>query len=218
MNKFSVIMTVYDSAQELEDNLPAFLTQEYEQGGYEVIVVDESSTDNTGDVLKRLRSDYPHLYSTFLPRPNRLVSRKKMAFSIGAKAAKHEWLLLTSISKKPAASDVLQAISSTLDESADVTLGYIGRKGIRLQPFATLDDVRRHIVRSERILTSVRERKCLHYAWGRYDFIIVRKALIYDLLRLYEQRTSALAMPGLWLSIVGHNLLGRSSTTLLQTT
>ena len=48
---FSIVMTVYDQAHDLEENLPAFLTQEYEPG-YEVIVVDESSTDNTEDVLK----------------------------------------------------------------------------------------------------------------------------------------------------------------------
>ena len=46
--RFSIIMTVYDQAGELEENLPAFLQQEYEPG-YEVIVVDESSTDRSGD-------------------------------------------------------------------------------------------------------------------------------------------------------------------------
>ena len=58
---FSIVMTVYDQASELESNLPAFLTQEYEPG-YEVIVVDETSTDNTEDVLKIMKNDYPHLY------------------------------------------------------------------------------------------------------------------------------------------------------------
>ena len=66
-SSFSVIMTVYDHARELEEHLPAFLTQEYEPG-YEVIVVDETSTDETPDVLKLFKNDYPHLYSTFLPK------------------------------------------------------------------------------------------------------------------------------------------------------
>ena len=35
--KYSIVMTCYDQATELESNLPAFLTQEYEPG-YEVIV------------------------------------------------------------------------------------------------------------------------------------------------------------------------------------
>ena len=83
MNKnersFSIIMTVYDQAPELRENLPLFLTQEYEPG-YEVIVVDETSTDGTTDMLKLLKEDYPHLYTTFLPKPNRLLVRKKNGY------------------------------------------------------------------------------------------------------------------------------------------
>ena len=84
MNKdkrsFSVIMPVCDQAVELEQNLPAFLTQEYEPG-YEVIVVDENSTDNTEDVLKLLKQDYPHLYSTFLPKPHMQTLRPSTTYS-----------------------------------------------------------------------------------------------------------------------------------------
>ena len=67
---FSILITVYNQANELRDNLPAYLTQQYEQG-YEVIVIDESSSDESPDVLKLLKKDYPRLYSTFLPKPNR---------------------------------------------------------------------------------------------------------------------------------------------------
>ena len=88
---FSIIMTVYDQAYELEENLPAFLTQVYEPG-YEVIVVDESSTDNTEDVLKLAKNNYPQLYTTFLPRPNRLEYRTKLSFPIGVHAAKNDCL------------------------------------------------------------------------------------------------------------------------------
>jgi len=54
----SVIMTAHNQADELKENLPLFLTQVYEPG-YEVIVVDESSTDNTPDILKQYSQDYP---------------------------------------------------------------------------------------------------------------------------------------------------------------
>ena len=62
----SIVMTVHDQAELLEQNLPAFLTLTYE-GQYEVIVVDDMSTDETPDVLKRIKAEYPRLYSTFLP-------------------------------------------------------------------------------------------------------------------------------------------------------
>ena len=156
--RFSVIMIVYEQARELEENLPLFLQQEYEPG-YEVIVVDESSTDQTQDVLKLLKNDYPHLYSTFIPRPNRLISRRKLAFHIGVKAAKNDWIIFTKIQRKPIANDILKAIAESMDEDAEQTLGYTVKKGIRLQPFNTCSEASSHILRIERKLTKVREKK-----------------------------------------------------------
>ena len=148
MNKFSVIMTVYDQAQELEKQLPAYLKQTYEPS-YEVIVVDESSTDETPDVLKRLKNEYPHLYSTFLPKPNRRIVRRKQAFNVGIKAAKNEWIIITKLSSYPLAEDVLQAISEVIADSP-LTLGYHLKKGIRLQPFYDVDDARKHRRKDQR--------------------------------------------------------------------
>ena len=214
--RFSIIMTVYDQAGELEENLPAFLQQEYEPG-YEVIVVDESSTDRSGDVLKLLRNNYPHLYSTFLPKPNRLVSRRKLAFHLGVKASKYEWIIFTKVERKPEATDILKAISDNIDDDAELTLGYSVKKGIRLQPFSTCGEASNHIRRIERKLSKVRERKRMNYVWGRYDFIVMRKDVVYDVLDLFEQKLSLAKMLGIRTSIFMKNLFGRSSTTQLVT-
>ena len=213
MSKFSVIMTVYDQARELEEQLPAYLKQTYEPG-YEVIVVDESSTDETPDVLKLLKNDYPHLYSTFLPKPNRRVVRKKQAFNVGIKAAKNEWIIITKLTDYPLAEDVLQAISKSIGDSP-LTLGYHLKKGIHLEPFYSVDDIRNHILRSERRLKKIREYKRGNYTWGRYDFIIVKKEQAYDLLNLFEQTVPASSLFGIRLGIFWKNLFRRSSTTLL---
>ena len=214
--RFSIIMTVYDQAGELEENLPAFLQQEYEPG-FEVIVVDESSTDRSGDVLKLLKNNYPHLYSTFLPKPNRLVSRRKLAFHLGVKASKYEWIIFTKVERKPEATDILKAISDNIDDDAELTLGYSVKKGIRLQPFSTCSEASSHIKRIERKLSKVRERKRMNYVWGRYDFIVMRKDVVYDVLDLFEQKLSLAKMLGIRTSIFMKNLFGRSSTTRLVT-
>lgn len=214
---FSIIMTVFDQAPELESNLPVFLTQEYEPG-YEVIIVDETSTDNTEDVLKLLKKDYPHLYTTFLPKPNRNVIRRKLAFNLGAKAAKNEWLILTRIDKAPVANDILQAINEVLDEDAEITLGYIGKKGIRLQPFSTIEEAGNHITKTERKLKKVMKRDArVSYIWGRYDFIIIPKSCIIEVLKYYEQKISSWELFCIRLSILWQSMIRRSSTTLLVT-
>lgn len=210
---YSVIMTVYDQARELEEQLPAFLKQTYKTG-YEVIVVDESSTDETPNILKLLKNEYPHLYSTFLPKPNRSIVRRKQAFNVGIKAAKSEWLIITKLSGYPLAEDVLQAISEVTADN-QLTLGYHLRKGIRLQPFYSVDDVRKHIIRAERRLNKIREYKRGNYIWGRYDFIIVRKEHAYELLNLFEQSIPSSSLFGIRLSILWKNLIRRPSTSLL---
>ena len=87
--RFSVIMAVYDQAYELKENLTAFLTQQY-QPGYQVVIVDESSTDETPDILKLYKKDYANLYSTFLPKSKGYALSKKQAYNIGIKAATND--------------------------------------------------------------------------------------------------------------------------------
>lgn len=187
--KFSIIMTVYDQDYDLRDNLPAFLEQKYEPG-YEVIVVDESSTDETPDVLKLLKNDYKNLYTTFLPKPTYYVKRKMQSLNIGLKAAKNDWIIFANANHKPDGDYILQAINDTFDDTADVVLGYLARKGIKLQSFVECHDVRNHIIRKERKLQKVRTRKRKNFRWGRYDFIIIRKSLAVEILGYYEQTPS----------------------------
>ena len=214
---FSIVMSVYDQAPDLEANLPAFLTQEYEPG-YEVIVVDETSTDNTEDVLKILKNDYQHLYTTFLPKPNRQIVRRKLAINIGTKAAKNEWVIITKIENAPTAPDILEAISQVLDRDAELTLGYMGKKGIRLQPFDTIEEAGNYLLKAERKLRKVFQRsKQMGYFWGRYDFIILPKKNIVKTLAYYEQKVSWMSLVGIRLSILWQSLIRRSSTTLLVT-
>ena len=203
---FSIVMTVYDQAPDLEANLPAFLTQEYEPG-YEVIVVDETSTDNTEDVLKILKNDYPRLYSTFVPKLN-----------IGAKAAKNEWVIITKIENPPTAPDILEAISQVLDRDAELTLGYMGKKGIRLQPFDTVEEAGNHLLKAERKLKKVFQRdQQQSYLWGRYNFIILPKESIVKTLAYFEQKVSWTTLVSMRLSILWQSLVRRSSTTMLVT-
>jgi len=209
-------MTAYDQARELEQYLPAFLKQEYEPG-FEVIVVDESSTDDTADVLKLFKNDYKHLYTTFLPKSVVQASHRKHALNIGIKAAKNDYIIITKINIPPSDTDVFKAISEVLDTRAELTLGYITKKHIRLQPFDTVEEAENHIRRAERCIVKVRERQNCNYIWGRYSFIVVRKDCCVRLLRLYGQKLSAGSLFGIRLSILWENLLRRASTTLLYT-
>ncbi|MBQ9215445.1 MAG: glycosyltransferase [Prevotella sp.] len=208
MISLSIIMTVYDQASDIESNLPSVLTQDY-GGDYQVIVVDETSTDSTEDVLKLLKDAHPRLYTTFLPKPNRQVVRKKLAFSIGVKAAKYEWVMFTNVRRNPLEENVVSAIAEAIDETSPLTLGYFGKKGIRLQSFEEISQAQAHIRKSERKLKKIHERKKMNYLWGRYDFVITRKELAYDVLQYYEQKISWTTLFGLRMKIFFYNLFCR---------
>lgn len=121
--QFSIVITAHDNANELERNLPTILSQIYEPG-YEVIVVDESSTDNTEDVLKLMKKRFTNLYTTFIPESSHYLSRKKLALTIGIKAAKNEWIILTDADCRPQSENWLKAISGYCTEDKDMVIGY----------------------------------------------------------------------------------------------
>ena len=211
----SIIMAAHDQAYELKENLPAFLTQTYEPG-YEVIVVDEASTDDTSEVLKLNKKEYPSLYTTFLPKSSKYSMRRKMAFNIGLKASKNEWVILNKIGNKPKVDTELQAIVDALDDEAEITLGYISKKDIRLQSFMSYEDARHHLLKAERNLKHVYNRRFLNYYWGRYNFIVIHKDISYEALKYFDQKISSFSLLGIRLSILFHNLIGRSETTFIK--
>lgn len=121
--RLSVIMTVHDQARDLENHLPVILSQDYAPG-YEVIVVDESSADDTEDVLNRLKHNCPHLYTTFIPESSHYLSRRKLALTLGIKAAKNEWLIFTDADCQPQSDQWLKTMARHCNSSADIVMGY----------------------------------------------------------------------------------------------
>lgn len=196
-------MAVYEQASQLEANLPVFLTNTYESG-YEVIVVDESSTDETDDVLKLLKQDHPNLYSTFIPKPNPHITRRKLALSLGIKAAKNEWVIITSIENAPAYEEWLKELSGVIDSTTEAVAGYYLKKGLRLQTFEDTDQTRSLVVKAERKRRKISKRRFLKFLCGRYDFIAVRRDKAYEVLSFFEQDASALKLARLKLGVFFH--------------
>ncbi len=118
----SIIITPHENAKELEANLPTFLSQDYPVE-YEVIVVAWKGDSETEDILKRYK-DHPRLYSTFIPETSRYMSRKKLAITLGVKAAKNEWLLITDIECTPLSDQWLKTMARNCSDGIDMVYGY----------------------------------------------------------------------------------------------
>jgi glycosyltransferase involved in cell wall biosynthesis len=183
-NRFSIVIAVYDDAQLLDEHLPLFLGQNFENG-YEVIVVDESSTDDTPDVLKRFKLNNPHLYTTFLPQYHFQKDRRRISLTIGSKAAKNEWIIMTNIDFCPPSENWLQELFDNIEPNDELLLGYIRKKAgdVRLKHYDSVDEA------SSTISTVVKHRSRLFRLSFRnqdYDFIVVQSSKVHDLLRLFE--------------------------------
>lgn len=116
--KLTVILTPHEEAEKLEQHLPDILHQDY-PAGYQVIVVTEYGAHDTLDVLKRFKHSmetepdaYPNvsLYVTYIPNSSRYMSRKRLAMTLGVKAAQTQWVVFIESDSTPSSRQWLQHI------------------------------------------------------------------------------------------------------------
>lgn len=119
----SVIVCARNEESNLQDYLHSLLNQNYPT--FEVIVVDDGSEDNTYNILERYIQQTPKLYHTFVPRGARLISRKKLALTIGIKAANYDYILLTDADCRPESRQWIQEMMSGFqDKQTEIVIGF----------------------------------------------------------------------------------------------
>jgi glycosyltransferase involved in cell wall biosynthesis len=121
--KVSIIISSENEVDELARNLPAILEQDYPD--FEVIVVNNGSTDESDVLLQGLKQRYPHLYNTFLPYSNdKAFGRRKLALTLGIKAANGDVLIFTEPYSRPLSNHWISSLISRMSDTKDVVLGY----------------------------------------------------------------------------------------------
>ena len=120
----SVVICARNESENLRRNLPAILKQDYPD--FEVIVINDGSTDESEDLLSELEEEYPNLYHSFTPDSARYISRKTLALTLGIKASKYDWLVFTEADCTPVSDKWLRRIARNFTPSTDIVLGYSG--------------------------------------------------------------------------------------------
>jgi len=123
-NKLPVSIIIYakNDSENLKKHLPALLTQDYPE--YQVVVINDGSRDDTDDTLKFFQNEYKHLYHTYVPSDARYLSRRKLAFTLGVKAAKYDILLFTEANCQPLSDQWLSAMVGGYTPETSIVLGY----------------------------------------------------------------------------------------------
>lgn len=90
----SVIVYSQGDPNTLEEVLRSILEQHY-PAPFEVIVVHEGESTEASDIVSILRAQHRNLYLTFTPEGVVNLSRKKLALTLGIKAARYNTVVLT---------------------------------------------------------------------------------------------------------------------------
>lgn len=117
----TVLLTTHDNAPELKRNLTSILTQDYPD--FQVVIVGEQCETETEDLLKRFSAEYPNLYYTLVPESSRYMSKKKLQITLGVKAAKSEWIILTEPTCKPDSDQWLKTMAQNFNDETHFVMG-----------------------------------------------------------------------------------------------
>lgn len=119
----SVIVYACSDGEYIESLLTSVLNQRG-VSDMEVIVVNDGAADATRDTVGRLEQMYPNLYMTYAPANSRNLSRRKLALTLGIKAARYDKLVFTVGSAVIGSDRWLHEMTLPLARGEKVVLGY----------------------------------------------------------------------------------------------
>ena len=120
----SIIIVAKDESYNLKKNLPFICEQKY-PSEYEILVVDDNSTDDTEDIICNFKNKYINL--NYLKLENNIINSyrgKKFPLSIGIKNSKYEYLLLSDADCKPTSDLWLMKMMESYAPNTELVLGY----------------------------------------------------------------------------------------------
>jgi len=118
----SIVVYANGDIESLQKNLPLFLNQDYPQ--FEVIVVNDGFDDESENILKRVSIENHHLYYNFVPNNTQYLSHKKLALTMGIKAAKYDTILFTEITCQPLCNHWISSMVSAYKDNTEIVLGF----------------------------------------------------------------------------------------------
>lgn len=171
----SVVIAAKNEYYNLEKNLPSILLQNYPE--FEVLVVNDASTDDSGELLKEMRGKYPKLTVINLEENRNFFKGKKFPLSVGIKSAKYDALLLTDADCKPASDQWIHQMASNFNEEKKLVLGYA--------PYYHKKGLLNRLIRFETFITGL---QYLSYALSGLPYMGVGRNLAYQKDTFYASR------------------------------
>ena len=118
----SILISAKNEVLNLKKYLPLIIKQEYPT--FEVILIDDASTDDTITFIQALQREHKHLKLISLANTNSYKGNKKNALSKGIEASSYDYLLFTDADCQPKSQHWISEMTSHLNQTKNIVLGY----------------------------------------------------------------------------------------------
>lgn len=142
----SVIICARNEANNLKQHLEKVLLQKYP--AFEVIVVNDASTDSTSTLLHKMQLKYAQLKVVDISSTKNYTGNKKNALTKGVDASKYEYLLFTDADCVTASEYWISEINSNFSSHKKIVLGYGAYRKIK-------NSFLNKLIRYETLITAV---------------------------------------------------------------
>lgn len=120
-------VSIVIAARNEEENLPELLlrlrNQSYPEDSYEVIIIDDDSSDSTDTILRRFAENWEGLKVLKVHNREKAVSKKKNALQQGIEEARGDFILLTDADCLPN-TNWISSMLAGFGEDTDMVVGY----------------------------------------------------------------------------------------------
>ncbi|WP_026966362.1 glycosyltransferase [Algoriphagus terrigena] len=126
----TVLVAAHNEFQNLKVLIPKLFEQDYPK--FDVMIVNDRSTDRTKRLLEEMMERYPKLRSVTIKYTPKHVTPKKFALTLGIKVAKNDVILLTDADCMPTSDQWIRKMTAPVRE-ADKTFS-LGFSGYEVKP------------------------------------------------------------------------------------
>jgi len=141
----TVVVCAHDEESNLRELVPRLMQQDYPD--FEVIVVEDRSNDGTFDYLREAVKVYSNLRMVRVEHKPDYANGKKFGITLGIRAARNEWILLTDADCRPASDHWISSMAKQMTGTTDFVLG--------VSPYRKAAGLLNSFIRFETIVTAL---------------------------------------------------------------
>lgn len=163
----SVIVCAKNEAENVVRYIPLLAEQDYPD--FEIILIDDASSDNTLDIFEEFEKQYSNIRLVKVKNNEAFWGNKKYALTLGIKAAKKDYLLFIDADCYPSTKDWISTMSSQFTLHKTIVLGYGAYEKIA-------NSFLNKIIRFETMLTAI---QYLSWAKAGHPYMGIGRNLAY---------------------------------------